>query len=347
MYIGVLRLTSIGDVLIALHSAQKIYQNFDVDIVFITSPHLLPLLEMCPFIKYAYTSDLKFHQKKEGIWNSIPTPSNFFADPFLIIDLQNTQRSHSFLRQFKKIIPSFVYSVPQRRFMRIFEITKSKILSLIRSQKSKKPINSSTYIAFYQEDWVLKALSRDLTLLPQPKPFERNFPLTVMELPSQYLVFCLGSSGNLKNWPEEHFKNLGLLIFKNFPNLKVILTSGPEWKTARDSIAQTHPHFESRDLNLIETLEAIGKSIYVVTGDSFPSHACFLLNKPFSLLLGGTQPNLGFCPPQAIIESLYLSCSPCTRHGQGVCHYKNLKCLKDLLPQKIFQSIATYLKSLE
>jgi heptosyltransferase-2 len=126
--------------------------------------------------------------------------------------------------------------------------------------------------------------------------------------------------------------------------LKIILCGGPD-----DRLVATYLAFlnTSRIVDLVgkiplsETLSLIQKASYVVTGDSFASHAADLLGTPASVLFGATHPLLGFAPenPHATVHHKGLSCSPCSRHGQGECKHRNIRCLTSITPEEVFTKI--------
>ena len=79
----------------------------------------------------------------------------------------------------------------------------------------------------------------------------------------------------------------------------------------------------------------------IVTNDSFPAHAAQAFEIPATVLFGATSPYFGFAPkaPQIHVETLNLACSPCTRHGNRQCPYKNLKCLTGISANHVFKQI--------
>ncbi|MFZ9518888.1 MAG: glycosyltransferase family 9 protein [Silvanigrellaceae bacterium] len=178
---------------------------------------------------------------------------------------------------------------------------------------------------------VLKSPSTDVG---QPHGLEPN---------DKHIVLLLGSSHKLKSWPQAHFRKLTELILAR-TSLQIVLCGGKEDHLVANYLAYLNP---SRIIDLAgktplsETLLLIQKASYVVTGDSFGSHAADLLGTPASVLFGATHPLLGFAPesPHVTIHHKGYSCSPCSRHGQGECRYKNIRCLTTITPEEVFSKI--------
>ncbi|MEN9810075.1 MAG: hypothetical protein RLZZ488_1642 [Pseudomonadota bacterium] len=179
--------------------------------------------------------------------------------------------------------------------------------------------------------------SAQLPVLTLPSAFSKR------ENAQPYVVFLLGSSYRLKSWPREYFRGLIGQILSS-TNLQIVLCGGKDDRPAGEYLEFNH---RERILNLTgatslaETLAWIAGAKYVVTGDSFASHAADLLGTPVSVLFGSTHPLLGFAPEgtHTYVHHSGLSCSPCSRHGQGECRFKNLRCLTSIKPEQVFSKI--------
>ena len=166
-------------------------------------------------------------------------------------------------------------------------------------------------------------------------------------LETTYVVFAVGASARLKAWPREHFRALLKLIVES-TDAQVCLCGGPSEAALGEYLAFGQ---NSRVLNLIgktsltETLGLIQSAAYVVTCDSFASHVCDLMNVPASVIFGSTHPQLGFAPQgsHTLIHHAELSCSPCSRHGQGNCRFKNVRCLTSVKPEQVFAQLMAVL----
>jgi heptosyltransferase-2 len=180
-----------------------------------------------------------------------------------------------------------------------------------------------------------------ILLSPEPQ-VAVNSPMAA-NIHAPHIVLLLGSSFRLKSWPQEHFRKLIGLVLSRTP-LNIVLCGGRE-----DQNVGSYLTFQNSgriiDLTgrttLSETLALIKSATYIVTGDSFASHAADLLGTPASVLFGSTHPLFGFEPEGAhtFVHHAGLSCSPCSRHGQGHCRFKNIRCLTSIKPEEVFSKI--------
>ncbi len=91
---------------------------------------------------------------------------------------------------------------------------------------------------------------------------------------------------------------------------------------------------------LPDAIDLLSISKAVISNDSGLMHVAAALNKPLIALFGSSNPNM--TPPlsnQASIISLKLKCSPCYKR---TCPKRHLKCLRDITPVKVLQTLNTY-----
>ncbi len=91
---------------------------------------------------------------------------------------------------------------------------------------------------------------------------------------------------------------------------------------------------------LPDAIDLLSISKAVISNDSGLMHVAAALNKPLIALFGSSNPNM--TPPlsnRSHIISLKLQCSPCYKR---TCPKKHLKCLRDITPIKVLQTLNTY-----
>jgi hypothetical protein len=271
-----------------------------------------------------------------------------------VLDLQNTRRSARAIRAFEELCGQRAL---QFQFYTVAKLTVLRLALIIWAYLSPRQWKRRKW-----PHWLAKRLKpvhelqKELVaLLPQVNSpmHQGNVPLALppsilTRLPQgDYVVFLVGASFRLKSWPREHFRTLLELILKNTP-AQVVLCGGRDDVPTGEYLA--FPKNE-RVLNkigttsLAETLGFIAGARYVVTGDSFASHAADLLGTPASVIFGATHPLLGFAPvgQHVTVHHTALSCSPCSRHGQGDCRFRNMRCLTAVTPEEVFAKIETRL----
>ncbi len=91
---------------------------------------------------------------------------------------------------------------------------------------------------------------------------------------------------------------------------------------------------------LPEAVDLLSLTRAVITNDSGLMHVAAALDKPLIALYGSSNPNM--TPPlssYARVLSLRLNCSPCY---QRTCPKKHLKCLHDITPQWVLETLKSY-----
>jgi heptosyltransferase-2 len=159
-------------------------------------------------------------------------------------------------------------------------------------------------------------------------------------LPKQkILALCPGAEyGTTKRWPTAYFAKIAQI--KKSEGWEVWIFGGSKDKILAQEI-QTQSDNICLDLtgktNLSEAIELLSLATAVITNDSGLMHIAAAINRPLVAIYGSSSPK--FTPPltdKAKIISLYLSCSPCFKRN---CPLKHMKCLNDLPPKLVLQSI--------
>jgi heptosyltransferase-2 len=269
-----------------------------------------------------------------------------------VVDLQATRRSRRAIAKLEQLMTGQGISV---NIHTVHKLTLWRIVLVVWSFFARRQFHGRVPPAWLQNRLkpVHELQSKVMGKLPDIGSHREGLAeLPVLTMPSAsstnknaqpYVVFLLGSSYRLKSWPREYFRALIEQIL-NHTELQIVLCGGKDDRTAGEYLEFAHQD-RIRNLtgatSLAETLTWIAGAKYVVTGDSFASHAADLLGTPASVLFGSTHPLLGFAPKgtHTTVHHSGLSCSPCSRHGQGECRFKNLRCLTSIKPEQVFSKI--------
>lgn len=270
-----------------------------------------------------------------------------------VVDLQATRRSRRAIARFEQMMTGEGISLKTHT---VRKLTFWRILLVVWSFFARRQIHGRVPPAWLQNrlepvhELQRKAMSKLPEVDSRPESASNQPVLTVpvaagnsKKTTRPHVVFLLGSSYRLKSWPREYFRELiGQIL--NRTDLQIVLCGGKDDRPAGEFL-----EFADRErilnltgeTSLAETLAWIAGAKYVVTGDSFASHAADLLGTPASVLFGSTHPLLGFAPKgtHTTVHHSGLSCSPCSRHGQGECRFKNLRCLTSIKPEQVFSKI--------
>ena len=126
---------------------------------------------------------------------------------------------------------------------------------------------------------------------------------------------------------------------QNIENRIILLGSQSDHHSGQ-IIAQQNPdriHNWCGETSLDEAMAVIGLSKIVISNDSGLMHIAAALQKPQIAIFGSSDPK--HTPPlssKAKVIWLNLPCSPCHRRE---CPLGHLKCLKEISPEQVFNSI--------
>ena len=160
-----------------------------------------------------------------------------------------------------------------------------------------------------------------------------------------------GASLKTKRWPADKFSTVASRL-QTEHNVQILLLGGPLDRAISQQIsqvcAQPVADFTGK-LSILETASAMSFSHLVLTNDTGLMHLANALDKPTIALFGPTSKELGFSPlPElsTIVENLNLSCRPCTHIGSNRCPKKHFKCMLDISPETVFETVAAKLHTL-
>jgi heptosyltransferase-2 len=158
-------------------------------------------------------------------------------------------------------------------------------------------------------------------------------------------VMCPGAEyGPTKRWPTSHFSQLAQRLIADNPTRQIILLgSKGDHALAQEIQSQaeqeTHIHNWCGNTALDEAIALIGISKAVISNDSGLMHIAAALKIPQVAIFGSSDP--AHTPPlsdKAKVIWLNLPCSPCHKRE---CPLGHLKCLNDILPEKVFATLNT------
>ncbi len=154
-----------------------------------------------------------------------------------------------------------------------------------------------------------------------------------------------GSVWATKRWPKEYFTELiGLLAAT--PG-RLLLLGGEKDRALCDEIASSSNGaaiFVAGQLSLRQSAELLRRCQVLISNDSAPMHLASAAGTPVVALFGPTIPAFGFYPygEQHTVIEKELACRPCGIHGGRRCPLNTHQCMKDLLPQQVFQVLKRY-----
>lgn len=156
--------------------------------------------------------------------------------------------------------------------------------------------------------------------------------------PTEVLVDVLTDLS--KNWPEN----------QPFPGL--LLVGGTEDRAASvtltDSVRWAGPVINlTGKLSLDETMLALSKASVLLSNDSGLAHIAEAVGRPVAVLFGPTIESFGFTPQGAASKafSASLGCRPCSKHGKLSCRYGDQLCFRSIDTRSVSSYLAGVLRS--
>ncbi|MBI3601592.1 MAG: lipopolysaccharide heptosyltransferase II [Candidatus Omnitrophica bacterium] len=326
----VIKLTALGDVVLATASLKALRQKFPTaQIHVLTSPQASLIVQRCPYVNGVIVFDPS-HKDPLSIWRMSQMLRQYRLDK--VIDLQNNRLSHllSFLSLAKQ---TYGYHNGKFGFLLSHSI-KNNILSMAPVEHQFR---------------VLKLLGIDynppvsLELWPSAKDYEYAQSLLDSEWMGHYkdmvgLNISASRRWATKNWLTEHMVKLCDLLGAH--NIRVILTGqAKDQNLARllVSKSKSKPANFTGKTNILQLAALISRCRVYISPDSAPLHVASAMQVPVVAFFGPTDP-VRHMPPvtKAAVLRRDLKCSPCYA---GVCKIKTHACMKEITPEYVAQKV--------
>lgn len=343
----VIRLTAIGDTIIASRAVKTLLDHH-CQVVFVTHQSQADVAKSIPKLKYFCLIDEKntltlYSRSAQNNW-VIADWAVLSENKFQIIDLQNTSRSRRAAKALQNTLHQKlkVSRVKKRTIFRLFLI----FYSLLFWFQAKKKKTSKTIVRVH-----------DLQL-HVVKDFLRRAHITFRAAGESYLdagqsgtakkpfvLIFLGASYRLKVWPKEYVRKFIQRVLKTTQYDVVLCGGNAELKTAEFLEFDDGNRIKNLvgKTRLSETFSLAQSAGFILTNDSFGAHLADAFNIKAAVVFGATSPSFGFAPlsPNTKVFYSHLTCSPCSRHGQGECRFQNLNCLTEVSPEAVFDFFLT------
>jgi len=326
-----IRLSSIGDILLTFPLIQALHRDYPGIIIdFIVGNDYEDVLKpIRPLLRNVIIYD-KYKSQSETRRIRKLIRENYYP---LIIDLHNNLRS----RRLTILQPGKVNRFKKYRFRRFFYVkwrwNVFNVLPVWKRYLQTVPLNFQDCrfqpLNFRPETDIINQLKSEIQVLNTWKKCILIYP---------------GARHFTKRWPLEYYSKFITMILEK-TNHTIILSGSkdesvyiqPLTKLDQDRVFDT-----SGKYSLYENIVLVSLSDLIISNDSAPMHMAALLGKPQIAIFGNTVRRFGFYPenPNAVImEDNTLSCRPCSHIGFDKCPKKHFGCMRNITPQKVFETI--------
>ena len=331
MRILIIHTAFIGDIVLSTPLIKKIKDTYpDSDITYVTTPSGEAILKNNPHLNNIIVYDKRGeHKGISGVWqlgkrlryenfNMVITPHRYLRSSIL------SWLSRSPIRKGYDIASGSCLFTEKIKYDRTKHEVE-KLLSFV------DPENKKRY---------------EIELYPGEKEKMKGDNLWKENLleDKKVVVLAPGSKWFTKQWPVEYFNKLAKSL-KKLSNVRLIVVGG------KDEINLPIEKENIIDMrgktSLLELADILSRADVVVTNDSSPIHIASAFKKPrIFALFGPTIEKFGFFPwslNSKVFQVDRLKCRPCGIHGGKSCPEKHFKCMRDILPEEVFNEIKKYL----
>ena len=146
-------------------------------------------------------------------------------------------------------------------------------------------------------------------------------------------------------WPKEYYIELGKKLIEN--NYNVVLFGGKDDKVICEEISSSLSKSINlcNDNNILQTAADMKLCKTIICNDSGLMHAACAVKVPVIAIFGSTVKEFGFTPygsKNLILENNSLSCRPCSHIGKSSCPKHHFKCMKEITPQLVYDSLIQF-----
>lgn len=332
----IIRLSSMGDIILASHLVRNIKERFiNSSINIIVAEQYTEIFDNNPYItkviKYDKTKN-KFEQKQQKKEIFIDSGDNKYD---LIIDLQRNFRSKR------------IYSGTG---IKVLKINKNRLFKLALVYLKKRLPGRHKHITDLYLDTVMSVGvgedGKGLELwLPEEKqsavyPPERFTDGAIRR--RNRIAIAPGAFHATKRWLPARFARLAELLQARY-NLEIVLVGGKaDMEICRDIISAARANISdySGSASIYDTARILDTCRLTITNDTGVMHISAARRVPVAAIFGSTVPEFGFTPfrvHQEIIQK-QLPCRPCTHYGKEACPKGHFNCMNLLEVNDVMNS---------
>lgn len=325
MRILVIHTAFIGDIVLTTPLIKKIKTTYPkAEITYLTTPKGANILRNNPHINHIMEYDKRGeHKGLKGIWNIG-----------------------------KKLkLEAYNMVITPHRYLR------SSLITWFTGAPIRKGYKNSTGSIFYTEkipyNKNIHEVEKLLSFLPKkddenynielfPDKLEKERVDKFLEHAKEKLVIVApGSKWFTKKWPIEYFNEV-ITRLNERKDTTVVVVGGRE--ELDFDVIKGENCIDLRGVtSILELAELIKRAKVLLSNDSSPIHiASAFKDTKIIAIFGPTIEKFGFFPwskNSEVFQVEGLKCRPCSLHGSNSCPKKHFKCMREIKPEIILQSI--------
>lgn len=322
----VIRLSSLGDVVLATPALRALHQRFPkAEIHVATRTEYAPLVFPSPWVNRVQTLDRK---EEKGFVAYLKGIRQEEYD--LVVDLHATLRSRMIAQASGAgMILRYRKAVLGRRTLVAF--------------KAKKAFQAKQVVDRYLECLSPLGIEKpsrqpEVVLDSKEKAFGREF----LGKSGPFIALVPGAKHATKRWLKDGFVEVGKRLWQEDKVGIVVLGSDEEKGLVREVVRGIGEGAkEACGLGLRQMASVLGSCKVVLTNDSGPMHLATAVGTPVAALFGPTVEDFGFFPlgERNIVLERHLSCRPCSLHGTEECPEGHFKCMREITAGEVLGAV--------
>lgn len=314
----IIRLSSLGDVLLTTPVIRSLKNHLPgANIDFLVKEGYKEVLQFNPFLR-------KIMVYREGESLDAITEGVSYD---LVIDLQNSIKTIKLTSGIDKKV----------RFKKS-NIKKFLLVNFKLNMLDDYPQIPERYALSIKQSGYIPEFSLD------DEGLDLHFSRVETTLPNgkDYVAIAPGSKHFTKRWPEYHFTKLCKMILDG--GAIPVLIGGSDDLKICSAIKEAEPRVINlcSENELYKIASILSDCRAAVTCDSGLMHLACAVKTPVLVIFGSTVKDFGFTPyknKSIVIENESLSCRPCSHIGLSTCPQKHFKCLVDIQPADVYESL--------
>lgn len=326
--IAVLRLSSLGDVILTLPVVRALARAFPrADLRYWTKEEYVDVVRFEPTIRHVRALERDARSLEDLVSMSAELEA---CD--LIVDLHGSLRAR--LLCFRQRAP--VLRAPSSRLAR------ARWVHARWTRPRPAPRALERYAAALRPIGLEVAGNPEVTAGAEAEAWAERW-LAAWSPPGRPVALCPGARHFTKRWPEAHWIALDeALRAGGTPRLYLSLASERHALPALAAVVEGDPAARWVTEPLPRLAALLSRCATAVTGDSGLMHLAAARGLGVVALFGSTAPELGFAPAGAGHEVMcrHERCQPCTIHGRARCPRGHFRCMEGIAPVDVARAVA-------
>ena len=322
----VIRLSSLGDVVLAIPVLRALRRNFPkAEIQVATRSEYAELLFPSPWVDAVRSLD------RRGKGEFLAYLKGIKRERYdLVIDLHATLRSRMIAR-----------AAGAGQALRYFKAALGR--RVLVAFKTSKPFQPKHVVDRYLEclrPFGIADSSRqpEVVMGAQEKAFGRDF----LGQARPWIGLIPGAKHATKRWLKGGFVEVGKRLWQEDQIGTVVLGSDDEKALVKELVEGIGDGAKAAcGLGLRQMASVLACCKAVVTNDSGPMHLATAVGTPVVALFGPTVEAFGFFPlgERNVVLQRDLSCRPCSLHGTEECPEGHFKCMREIAAGEVFGAV--------